>query len=85
MKSIKYFYADWCRHCKKAKKLMDTLNTEHGIFVEYVNVDVDSIKAHKYSVRSVPTCIVEVDGQEATRWIGNSKSLTEILTLTESL
>ena len=69
MKTIKYFTATWCGPCKAFKPIMNEIASE-GNSVEFIDVDEQQNKATKYGVRSVPTVVIEQDGQEISRFVG---------------
>lgn len=67
------FWAAWCNPCKIMTPIVKEIEEElKGQDVEFkeVNVDEDSTTASKYGVMSIPTFIVEKDGQEVGRKIG---------------
>jgi len=69
MKTMKYFSATWCGPCKVFKPVMNEIAGE-GYHVEFIDIDNLSDLATKYSVRSVPTVVIEENGVEVDRIIG---------------
>ena len=71
MIQVKKFYATWCGPCKMLTPIMEGVKKNHTD-VQFENIDVDSDFeiASKYSIRSVPTVIVEKDGVEVQRFAG---------------
>jgi thioredoxin 1 len=71
MIQVKKFYAQWCGPCKMLTPIMEGVKKNHTD-VQFENIDVDSDFeiASKYSIRSVPTVIVEKDGIEVHRFAG---------------
>ena len=71
MIQVKKFYATWCGPCKMLTPIMEGVKKNHTD-VQFENIDVDSDFeiASKYSIRSVPTVIVEKDGIEVQRFAG---------------
>ena len=65
------FYADWCGPCKKQDPILEELETDYGD-VEFVKIDVDDEQdvANQYQVRSLPTVVVERDGDIVDRFVG---------------
>ena len=65
------FYADWCGPCKKQDPILEELADEYGD-VEFVKIDVDDEQdvANQYQVRSLPTVVVERDGDIVDRFVG---------------
>jgi len=70
------FWAEWCGPCKIMNPIIDELEKEvTGIEIERINVDENGEITQKYGVMSIPTYIIEKDGQEVGRKIGvTSKS-----------
>lgn len=68
MKKLIYFSAKWCSPCRMLSPRMDELAKE--IVVEKVDVDDQPDLATKYSIQSIPTIIVVVDGEEKERRVG---------------
>jgi thioredoxin 1 len=66
------FWAPWCGPCKIMDPIIDELEKELGdkVTVERINVDEDQEKTQKYGVMSIPTYVIEKDGQELGRKIG---------------
>ena len=66
------FYADWCGPCKTQDPILEELETEYGERVSFEKVDVDEAQdvANQYSVRSLPTLIVENDEGIVDRFVG---------------
>lgn len=69
MKTLVVFSAQWCNPCKQLKEVLKTsdLNVD-----QIVTIDVDEWKEEtkEHNVRSVPTCILKVDGVEVGRKTG---------------
>ena len=66
------FWASWCGPCKMMEPVIEELEKEFVGKVEFVKINVDesSEQAQKYGVMSIPTYVVEKDGQEIGRKIG---------------
>lgn len=66
------FYADWCPPCKMMAPIIKELEKEYEgkIAFEEVNVDRENERASRYGVLSIPTFVLEKDGQEVERLIG---------------
>ena len=69
MKTIKYFTATWCGPCKAFKPIMNEVAGE-GHSVQFIDVDKQQNIAVQYGVRSVPTVVIEENGNEVDRFIG---------------
>lgn len=62
MKTAKYFSASWCGPCRTFKPVVNELISE-GHSIEIVDVDDNQELAQQYQVMSIPTIVVEEDGQ----------------------
>ena len=69
MKTAKYFTATWCGPCKAFKPVMNEVASE-GYSVQILDIDQNKDLAQQYNVRSVPTTVIEQNGQEVDRFIG---------------
>jgi len=69
MKTIKYFTATWCGPCKAFKPIMNEVAGE-GHSVQFIDVDEQQNIAVQYGVRSIPTVVIEENGNEVDRFIG---------------
>lgn len=69
--TVKDFHADWCGPCKKQEPILEELEEKHPD-VEFEKIDVDDNPdvAQDYGVRSVPTIVVEEDGEVKEKFIG---------------
>jgi len=66
------FWAPWCPPCKVMNPIIEELEKELKGKVEFVkhNVDEDPEVTQKYSVMSIPTYVIEKDGEEVSRTTG---------------
>ena len=64
------FLAEWCGPCKVLSPILDEISIEYGLPVGRLNVDENPGKTQEYSVQSIPTMVLFVDGQEVQRIIG---------------
>ena len=69
MKTMKYFSATWCGPCKAFKPIMNEIAGE-GYSVQFIDVDQSQDLASEYRVTSVPTVVIEENGQVVDRFIG---------------
>jgi len=69
--TIKDFYADWCGPCKTQDPILEDVE-EDWTDVEFEKIDVDEQQdiANEYSVRSLPTLVVENEEGIVERFIG---------------
>lgn len=66
------FWASWCEPCKMAEPVLEELSKQYDgkVVIAKVNVDENRDLSIKYSVLSIPTTVMFVDGQEKGRQIG---------------
>lgn len=78
---VLYFTATWCGPCKMFKPTVQQVDSELGIGITYVDVDLSKDLAHRYNVNSVPTIIVENNGTVVYRNSGvmSKPELTKVL------
>lgn len=62
MKTAKYFSASWCGPCKMFKPVVNELISE-GHNIEIIDVDDNQSLAQQYQIQSIPTIVIEEDGQ----------------------
>ena len=84
MIQVKKFYATWCGPCKMLTPIIEGVKQNHSdVQFENIDVDKDFEIAAKYSIRSVPTVIVEKDGVEVQRFAGLQGEMTYTNALNE--
>ena len=84
MIQVKKFYATWCGPCKMLTPIIEGVKKNHSdVQFENIDVDKDFEIAAKYSIRSVPTVIVEKDGLEVQRFAGLQGEMTYTNALNE--
>jgi thioredoxin 1 len=66
------FYADWCGPCRAVASVVDELANDFQSRANVVKVNVDDSPelASRYGVQSIPTFIVERDGNAAQKLVG---------------
>ncbi|MFB6251677.1 MAG: thioredoxin [Halobellus sp.] len=65
------FYADWCGPCKKQDPILEELESEYDdVDFEKIDVDEEQDLANQYQVRSLPTVVVEREGEIVDRFVG---------------
>lgn len=66
------FYADWCGPCQTMKPILEEFIQEMkgGLQIEKINVDQNQTLAQQKRVLSIPTYILDRDGQEIERKMG---------------
>ena len=67
------FSASWCQPCKQLAPIFEQVkSTVDGASFQDVDVDSNSALAIQYKIRSVPTIVIEKDGQEVKRIVGGT-------------
>jgi thioredoxin 1 len=76
MVKVKRFTALWCGPCRQLAPLFTQLEVEYpNVSFETIDVDTSPDSVMQYMVTSVPTVVIEKDGQLAQRYVGiNPKS-----------
>lgn len=58
------FWAEWCNPCKLMNPIIDKIEQNYpNIEVVRINVDEDSEMVDKYGIQTIPTYILEKDGE----------------------
>jgi thioredoxin 1 len=86
MVEVKKFSAAWCGPCRMLAPMFEGIKTKFDN-VNFINIDVDQQfeEASKYSIRSVPTVIIEKDGKEVERFIGLQSEMRYVNALNEQI
>jgi thioredoxin 1 len=88
MITVKKFSASWCGPCRTLKPIFEEVRNGYGSnivkFEEY-DVDESSDVASKYNIRSVPTVIVEKNGQEVGRFAGVQSKIAYVNLINEQI
>ena len=86
MLEVKKFYAEWCGPCKMLTPIMENVKTKFtDVSFQDVNIDEQFEIAQKYYVRSVPTVIIEKNGEEIQRFAGLQSEMAYVNAINESL
>ena len=85
MIEVKKFEASWCGPCRALKPVFENVSNRFGNGVKFSFIDVDEQfeTASKYAVRSVPTVVIEKDGQEVRRFIGVQSEMAYVNAINE--
>ena len=71
MVKVKRFTATWCGPCKVLAPVFAELESEiTGASFETIDVDQNKEETMKYMVTSVPTVVIEKDGEMVQRYTG---------------
>ena len=85
MIEVKKFEASWCGPCRALKPVFENVSNRfgNGVTFSFIDVDEQFETASKYAVRSVPTVVIEKDGQEVRRFIGVQSEMTYVNAINE--
>ena len=76
MVTLKKFSAVWCGPCRALAPVINEVKTQFSnVKFEEYDVDTHYDEATKYSIRSVPTIIIEKNGVEVDRFTGVSSKM----------
>lgn len=64
------FWADWCGPCKRVAPILDDISNETGLIVGKLNIDENVQKTEEYSVQTIPSMVLFVDGKPVHTIIG---------------
>lgn len=64
------FWAPWCGPCKKMNPILEEVSSETGLLIGKLNVDENSVKSAEFSVQTIPTMVLFVDGVVVKTLIG---------------
>jgi thioredoxin 1 len=80
MVKVKRFTATWCSPCKQLAPIFEQLKTEISeVSFETIDVDQNPELTQQYMVTSVPTVVIEKDGQSVQRYTGVQPKSTYVL------
>ena len=64
------FWADWCGPCKKVAPILDEISNETGLLIGKLNIDENTEKSREYSIQSIPSMVLFVDGKPVHTIVG---------------
>jgi thioredoxin 1 len=86
MVTVKKFSATWCGPCRALAPVMNEIKSQFSnVKFEEYDVDNEVDEVMKYNVTSVPTVIIEKDGQLFERFTGLSSKVAYVNAINESL
>lgn len=89
MVTVKKFSAVWCGPCRALspviKEIKESYISNSNVKFEEYDVDEFNEETQKYGITSVPTIIIEKDGEVIERFTGLSSKLAYVNAINESL
>jgi thioredoxin 1 len=64
------FWAEWCGPCKKMLPILEEIDSEGAVLIGKLNVDENPAKSDEYSIQSIPTMVLFINGQPVHRVVG---------------
>ncbi len=64
------FWAEWCGPCRRVSPILEEISSEHNLPVGKLNIDENPKKTQEYSVHSIPTMVLFVDGKPVHTVLG---------------
>ena len=64
------FWAEWCGPCRMVSPILDEIAEENNIWIGKLNIDENPEKTQEYSVQSIPTMVLFVDGNPVHTVVG---------------
>ncbi len=75
MFEVTYFWAPWCQPCKTFSPLLTEVTSVpgYGLYIHFTKHNADEVDPEilsRYDIRSLPTVVIEKNGEEVTRFSG---------------
>ena len=64
------FWAEWCGPCKKVSPILDEISEQTGLLVGKLNIDENPGKTQEYSIHSIPTMVLFMNGKPVHTVLG---------------
>jgi len=64
------FWADWCGPCRRVAPILDEISNETGLPIGKLNIDENLEKTQEYSIQTIPSMVLFVDGKPVHRIVG---------------
>jgi thioredoxin 1 len=86
MVTVKKFSAIWCGPCRALAPVMNEVKGQFSnVKFEEYDVDTDVDEVVKYNIVSVPTIVIEKNGQVVERFTGLSSKVAYINAINEAI
>ena len=74
------FWAPWCGPCKSLGPILEKLETDYAGRFKLVKIDSDQEQqiAGMFGIRSIPTCVLLMNGQPVDGFMGDAKVLENL-------
>jgi thioredoxin 1 len=64
------FWAEWCGPCRMVSPILEEISSEYNLPIGKLNIDENTEKPVEYSVQSIPTMVLFVDGNPVHTVVG---------------
>jgi thioredoxin 1 len=64
------FWAEWCGPCRMVTPILEEISSEYNLPIGKLNIDENTEKPVEYSVQSIPTMVLFVDGNPVHTVVG---------------
>jgi thioredoxin 1 len=79
MVTLKKFWSETCGPCNALAPTIEQIKNQFGsVMFQDININNDFETARSYGVRSIPLVVIEKDGVEVERILGNQPASTYI-------
>jgi thioredoxin 1 len=64
------FWAEWCGPCKRLAPILEDISKETNLLVGKLNIDENPKKTAEYSIQSIPSMVLFIDGKPVHTIVG---------------